>query len=270
MIGAEIMEDYSRQRKEFLQRIEETLSADVRFVAAWLTGSLAKNQGDALSDIDITLVLADDAAEKLCAHPWQVSAQTTADRYGLFSSFGQPALLHENNHNAPEGGTFTFVAYAQSVIMVDWILRPLAGAGRPADSLLLWDKAGIPIQQPPAPDSRETRASQAAEITAFFWMMAAITVKYIYRGDGVFVNTWLEELHKLTNEVERRIAGQAWQYKRGSFTVLSATRGEQIRAIRQLCDRMEKLMPELVQMGGHLPASPRATVDLLIDLVNRC
>ncbi len=251
-------------RDELLAKIVEQLSTDERFPAAWLTGSYARGQQDAFSDIDITLVVSDEHRDVLCARPWTVSPQTTKERRDLFAAFGEPAILHENNHNAPEGGTFTFVAYAGSAVMVDWILRPLNTALRPGDSHLLWDRVGIPLQSPAEPESLEKQTSEASEIVAFFWMMAAVTVKYLHRGDSIFVNTWLEELAKLVYEVERRVKGQVWEYKGGSFTELAATPDDQTRAVRELCERMENLMPLVKSMGGYVMESPRPVIETLI------
>jgi len=255
-----------KNREAFLQTLVEHLSANEQFLAAWLTGSFARGEQDILSDIDITLVVDDETGNALCVRPWMVSAQTTKERYHLFSSFGRPVLIHENHHNAPEGGTFTFVAYNQDAVMVDWILRPLTGAEHPEGSRLLFDQAGIPIQSPAKPVSQAQRADEASEIMAFFWMMTAVTVKYIYRGDGVFVNTWLEELTKLVYEVERRIGGRALPYRRGSSTLLSMTSEEQFNAIRRLSGRMEDLAPEVNRIGGVVPEAPMATIEPLIGI----
>jgi predicted nucleotidyltransferase len=179
------IDNYSLQREKILAQIVERLVQDERFVAAWLAGSFARHEQDALSDLDLTIVVSDLYSENLCARPWQVSARTTKERYELFSLFGQPVIIHENNNNAPEGGTFTFVMYAESAVMIDWILRPQSTARRPSESILLWDNAGIPMSLPIEPDPLAKRIEEASEKVAFFWMMAAITVKYIFRGDGV-------------------------------------------------------------------------------------
>jgi predicted nucleotidyltransferase len=261
------IEMYTQQREAFLQNLVEKLSSDERFVSAWVTGSFAKGQQDVLSDIDITLVVADEHCEILCTRPRMVSAQTTKERFDLYSLFGQPAFLHENNHNAPEAGTFTFVAYAQLAIMVDWVLRPQRGAKRPEESRLLFDKVGIPIQLPAEPENQEQNAERASEIIAFFWMMTAVTLKYVQRDDAVFVAHWLEELTRLVHEVERRIQARDLEYKRGSYSELKVTPAEQIEAIRQLCERMEKLMPEVERQGGYVSKSPMCTIEIIIGIV---
>ncbi len=118
------MNTYQISRDSLLAEIVTALSNDERFVAAWLTGSLGRDDADALSDLDLNVVAATRHAETLCDRPQQVSAGTTAQRLALISRFGQPAVIHENHHNAPMGGTFTFVLYRDSALMVDWILIP--------------------------------------------------------------------------------------------------------------------------------------------------
>ena len=260
------IEAYLKNREVFLQTLVDKLSSSEQFAAAWLTGSFARGEQDALSDIDITLVVSDEYAQKLCMRSKMVSAHTNKERYDLFSLFGQPALIHENNHNAPEGGTFTFVAYEHTAIMVDWVLRPMSGAQRPERVLMLFDKVNIPIQPPAKPESQEQRAEEASEIMAFFWMMAAVTVKYIYRANDVFVNTWLEELAKLVTEVERRTEGLARQNKQGSNTKSKTTTDEQIGAIRQLCKQMENLKPKVIGLGGYVAESPMTIIEALIRM----
>lgn len=198
---------YTNQRELLLRSIVEKLSTDERFVAAWLTSSFARGEQDTLSDIDLTLVVADEHCQAFCTRPQMVDAQTSKERLELFGLFGQPVILHENNDNAPEGGTFTFVAYDQA-LMVDWVLRPLTGAQKPEGARLLFDKGNLPVQAPTQPATQEQRANEASETMAFFWMMSAVTVKYIERCDGVFVNTWLESLAKMIAEVERQSMGR--------------------------------------------------------------
>src|SRR6185503_17460922 len=96
------LNSYREQRESLLTRISETLSEDERFIAGWLTGSLSRNEADAFSDIDLRLVVSDKYSNSLCTRLEQVSAQTSPERYALFSQFGNPALIHENNNNALE------------------------------------------------------------------------------------------------------------------------------------------------------------------------
>src|SRR5215216_2365724 len=161
------LESYRDRREQFLLSIMDSISRDERFVAAWLTGSFSRNEADFLSDIDLSLVVSDAYSPGLCMRIDQVSAQTSPERYALFSQFGTPALIHENNNNAPEGGTFTFVLYAESAAMVDWILIPLRKAKRIHPSRLLFDKVDIPVSFP-EPEEVEQSRKYVAEQWAFF------------------------------------------------------------------------------------------------------
>jgi len=259
---------YAINRQRLLDGITASLSADARFIAAWLTGSFAREEADDVSDLDLTVVVADVHSEKLCARLQQKSASTCPERFNLFSQFGQPAIIHENNNNAPKDGTFTFVLYAESALMVDWVLRPLATARRPAPSRLLFDKVGIPLTNQAAPESLEQRLEKISETIAFFWMMIAVTIKYAIRQDSVFVQNWLEILNGLMREIERLVKGVGETYHRGSWTRLETSLEGQVNAIRRLCSRMLTLMPQVSELGGQVPPSPMPTIEVLLTLAD--
>jgi hypothetical protein len=262
------LNDYQKNRDRLLSTIVETCSKDERFVAAWLTGSLSRNNEDAVSDLDLSLVVSDTHSESLCRKVEQVSSQTTSERFNLFSQFGTPVIIHENNNNAPEGGTFTFTLYEKSCLMVDWVLIPQSKALRPLQAHLLFEKSSIPFASTPQPESYEQRVIQASERVAFFWMMMAITAKYLIRKDQVFVTEWVEELSKMVHEVERLILGKTWEYIRGSRSTLEPTLMGQKRSIIKLGEKMEDLLPELVNMGGQISPSPMTEIKTLLSLAD--
>ena len=148
---------YRQNREALLTKIVAALSNDERFVAAWLTGSYGREDADEVSDLDLRLVVAEPYSEPLCRRQEQVSHRTTPERFVLFSRFGTPALIHENNHNAPEGGTFTFVLYEESAAMVDWILIPLSKAKRIHPSRLLFEKVSIPTSFPEPEETEQSK-----------------------------------------------------------------------------------------------------------------
>jgi predicted nucleotidyltransferase len=263
------LEAYRHSREALLPRIVTDLSNDERFVAAWLTGSYGRNDADEVSDLDLRVVVAEPYSELLCARAEQVSHKTTEERLALFSKFGRPALIHENNNNAPEGGTFTFVLYSESAVMIDWILIPLSKAKRMHPSRLLFDKVSIPVS-PPEPEEIEQSKKAVAERWAFFWMMTAITIKYIIRRDLVFVQHWLEPLHELIREIERRMEGVSWEdaYTRGSISQFQSTREKQIESLRQLIIRMQELKPKITEFIKSGPNMPLAEIEILLALTN--
>ena len=257
---------FQESREALLAEAIARLSNDERIVAAWLTGSYGRNDADEMSDLDITLAIADPYSKILCARPEQVSHRTSEERFTLFSQFGLPALIHENNHNAPESGTFTLVMYAGSAVMVDWILVPLSKAKRTHGSRLLFDKAGIPVSPLPEPEELEQSQKNVAQQWAFFWMMAAITIKYLIREDHVFVTEWLEHLHELVQDIERRVRREPWKYTRGSLSQLQPTWEQQMDSIRRLCQKMEALAPQVERFSATSLALPLEEIQRLIAL----
>jgi hypothetical protein len=258
------LQTYTEKREQLLGKIIEAISKDDRFVAAWLTGSYSRSNQDALSDVDISIVVGKKHSDLLCHRPAQISSQTTAERMEFFTQFGEIAFLHENNNNAPEGGTFTNTILAETALIIDWILIPQAKARRSTSSQLLFDRTGIPEAPPNAPESLGQRAEKASEITAFFWMMMAMTAKYMARKDSVFVVTWLEELHKMLREIKRLVDGEPFRYKSGSITSINPDCKSQIEAVYELGAEMEGLMPEIENMGGFVRPSPMATLEILL------
>ena len=263
------LEAYAQSREVLLTSIITELSADERCVAAWLTGSYSRNNADLVSDMDITVAIAEPYGDVLCARQEQVSHQTTPERLALFSKFGEVALIHENNNNAPEHGTFTFVLYAGSALMIDWVLIPQTNAVRPSQSLLLFDKPNIPVA-PEASEDPEKNKKAVAETYAFFWMMTAVTIKYIIRGDLVFVQSWLEVLHKLTREIERRLKGIPWleAYVRGSVSQFQPTREQQIESLRDLVLKMQKLHPTVQEFTRSELPVPLTEIEFLLSLID--
>lgn len=262
------LQTYVSAREGLLKQIVTALLSDERFVAAWLTGSFARSEPDAMSDLDLTVVVSDQFAEALCSRPWQTNARTTNERFDLFSRFGQPVVVHENNNNAPEGGTFTFVLYADSALIVDWVLLPVANAKRPSQARLLYDKVGVPVSSSVEPESLARRVERASERIAFFWMMVAVTAKYLFRQDAVFVQCWLETLNGIVREVERLASGEVAGYQRGSQSPLAVSREDQTKAIRQICGQMKELMPRVSELGGQVSPSPMPTIEILLSLAN--
>lgn len=266
-----LLEAYRQSREALLAKIITELSNDERFIAAWLTGSYARKEADNVSDLDLHIVVAQAYSAVLCVRQEQVSHKTTEERFALFSKFGTPALIHENNNNAPENGTFTFVLYAGSALMVDWVMIPEANAHRPFHSLLLFDKANLPISAPPVAEELEASKKAVAEQWASFWMMTAVTIKYILRADLVFVQEWLEHLHNLVREIERRMERKSWQevYVRGSVSQFQPTQVKQIESLQQLIVKMQSLAPKITNFTGEELTAPLTEIEFLLSLAKK-
>jgi hypothetical protein len=87
------------------------------------------------------------------------------------------------------------------------------------------------------------------------------------RDDLVFVQNWLEHLHGLVREIERRIEGKSWEeaYIRGSVSKFQPTREKQIESIREICKRMLELKPRVNAFIGSEPATPTSEIETLLS-----
>jgi predicted nucleotidyltransferase len=231
-------------------------------VAAWLGGSFGRGEQDAWSDLDLYVVVTDASSVSLCATSYQSGVHTTNERLALFKRFGEPAVIYEDHANAPEGGTFTCILYETVALNVDWILIPRAKARRPQQSLLLFDKVGVPLEPPLFPESLEQRMEEASVQVAFFWTMVPITIKYIIRYDVVFF-----DLHLPVREVERLVAGEPPQDQPGWGVELYETRNERIGYLLALCERMTQLTAQVAQMGGTVSQPPLPIIDIWLAMV---
>ena len=65
----------SAGRDALLTRIMTQVATDTRVVAAWLFGSLSRQSADGLSDIDLWLVVADEAVDALAAARFETTSR---------------------------------------------------------------------------------------------------------------------------------------------------------------------------------------------------
>lgn len=262
------LETHRQRREALVASIIAALTADERIVAAWLTGSHARGDADAVSDVDLTVVLADNAAATLCRRDEMVTAWPPAERLALFAQFGRPANVHENNHNAPPGGTFTSIPYQPLAHVVDWTLVPYALARRPDAARVLFEHQPVAPAPPPETLTPEALAAQVSEQIAFFWMMIAVVVKCLVRGDLGFVAHWLDELSLLARRVASQLAGQPWPYPRDRIRRWppATTAAELATALTDVCRQMEKLMAVAGEMGILLRPAPLEAINALMRL----
>jgi hypothetical protein len=101
---------------------------------------------------------------------------------------------------------------------------------------------------------------------AFFWMMAAITIKYILRKDDVFAAHWIESLHGMVREIERHLDRKPWHYTRGSLSSLQSTTEKQLKSIREICNQMLALKDKISEFTGTEPLTPTAEIEELLTL----
>ena len=252
---------YRDTRNELLYQIASVLQQDQRIVAAWLTGGIGRGRYDSVSDIKLTVVPTSEAATSLCAH----ESHEMTDRYTLISQFGHPAILHLT---LLANGTTTTVFYAETAIGVAWTFTPQTEAKRPYDSQLLFQKIDIPQEPIPIPETIPQRIQQASHQVSYFWVTAAVSVKYIIRRDTLQFNQWLGTLIRTVQDVERLVTGSMWVYRPEPLITLKLNTITQVRALRQICYTMLYFMPEVTRLGGQVPADPMSVIEARLALID--
>lgn len=252
-------------RDAALGSIVDALKADERFVAAWLAGSFGRGEEDAYSDLDLTLVVADEHAATLCATPYRTNAGTTPDRLKLISSIGTPAVDHEHHANAPAGGSFTAVVY-QSGLAVDWTLVPEEVAARGRATKLLFDHANTPLEPPRNQPDADEITRRLAERHAFFWLLAVPAAKTWRRQDGVKFHAVLEQMHEAERDIHALLRGEMPAYSRESLAPFCATPQAQRAALIGICSRLNDLQGQLSACGVELSADPGRILDVWLEL----
>jgi hypothetical protein len=246
-----------RERDVLLARIQARLDGDPRVGAAWLLGSFGRGEADAWSDLDLHVAVVDEHVDGYLA-----------ERAHLYSSVGQPLLVQdEMPSDAMDGAQFQLVIF-RGPVEVDWNIGPLNRARRPADSLLLFDRAGVPPLSP-TPLSPEQWRQRARERLIFFWAMAPIAVKLAGRGETRRAARQIELLTQpliaLWRLVHQPHGPEPWQPQTTNrrlepeldgFLPLLGERIDPLSAlevIRALCDRVERLYPALAALGAPIP-----------------
>lgn len=258
---------YIQARTELLERITRGLREDERIVAAWLSGSFGRGEETWLSDLDLHVVVADAFSASLCAAPWNVAAKTTAERLALFSQFGTPGIVFERSQHAnQDGGILTNVVYQESAQSVDWLLIPQAIAHRESPSLVLFDKIGLPEPPAPEPESIEQRMERASRQVGFFWIIACGGARALAGGKFALFASYLIDLEQALQGVKAALRGERAPFVKSTGRQIAVTQEAGAAILREMCDELEELMPQVVQLGGYVPASPRAIVEMRLAL----
>ncbi len=205
MSADDLLQIRRKEHEALLQRTQAVLQTDQRVVAAWLFGSLGRRTSDALSDIDLWVIVKDECIETI-----------SAVRQNYVAQPGQPVLLLEAQGNAPAGGAYLMALYPGQVGVhqVDWYWQRQSDASLPQHAVLLFDRGGIPqdtrqeqLDPPgtPLPLTRQERAEQATQFSNFFWAMSNIAVKSVLRHQAWTAISHLEGLRGLVDEMKRLV-----------------------------------------------------------------
>jgi hypothetical protein len=157
--------------------------------------------------------------------------------------------------------------------ILDCSWQPLSYARRATDTVVLFDRAGIPLLEPADSPAIEARLEEAASQVSSFWMMVTVVAKYIARRDNWAVLSLLSSLWTALREVEwltGRRSKQVTYRDRPDFASPVTTKA-QLAALRRLMADMEALMqdvpallvgivPDLTEQVGQFVALVEAQI----------
>jgi hypothetical protein len=237
---------HQAEREAWLAAMSERLMADQRLVAAWLFGSLGRGDADALSDIDLFVVVTDGDFAYIVEH-----------RYAFMRQIEQPLLILEAPQNWPPGGVYNMALYPGTYgpHQVDWYWVRQSGAQIPSETRLLFDRSGLPRLTSPtrfdyAPVPERPPAEIASQAVNMFWVMWLITAKYTARDPWAdpfdLINSLPVSLQTVARFVEMPLAINLDEPHYPSPAA-------KLQRLRELAAVMEALMPQVVAKGGYIP-----------------
>lgn len=255
-----VLRTRNRERSDLLKRIVESLTIERSVQAAWLSGSVSRRSDDALSDLDIHIVIDDQAIDQVI------------DNRKLYASRpARPTLLMDNYRNAPAGGAYLLALYDGEFgpQHVDWFWQPESRSRLPDDEKILFDRVGLPTMlgaqwrreahrppMPPLGPNPPTRDLLMHKIE-FFWAMSLIAAKYIARRNnavvdritGVIART-LDEITDLSDTPIEPIR----LMKLLPSDMDGASAATQFRVLRELAHHVEALGERLVTPDVAAPS----------------
>lgn len=243
------------EQEVLLQRVITFLRADERVVAAWLFGSRGRGSADALSDLDLWVIVQDEVIEEICT-----------ERQAYVAQISEPVLLLDSEQNAPKGGAYLMALYPgqEGVQQVDWYWQKQSDASFPRQAVILFSHGNIPqdsrLEQldPPGTEKPLSQEAQIAQVTAlnkFFWVMANIAVKSMVRHQSWTAINHLERLRGLIDSTKVLLGLSTQQAGREEWrsTILPPVHAlEQLAMLREITAEMEQLTPVIEQRGGKV------------------
>ena len=244
-----------RERAGLLRHIHQFIQKDGRVRAAWVEGSVARGSDGALSDIDIFVVVADNAIDDFVDNRRCHAAQPA-----------RPILLMDNRQNASLGGAYLLAWYGGEAgpQHVDWFWQVESEARRPEEANVLFDRAGIrrvpgdlaTMPGPPGPPSGPNSSLREllTHKTTFVWALRLIVAKHLARRN-------CETVARMTGVVARTLTdlaslcGNRMAPLEGLEDGLEAASAlTQFQVLRKLARRADALGCQLASFDVVVPA----------------
>ena len=249
------------EREAILQRIVQQLTADPRVVAAWLYGSIGRQEADGLSDLDVRLVVGDAECEAMLA-----------ERRAYIERIAVPLLIQDVPQNGPPGGAFVLVHYAGSAgpVFVDWTWQPQSNARIPDDVRLLFDRVGLLHENPMPRPAGLVLANALTEKSIFVWMMVQMAAKKIARQEPWAAIIILNHSHQALEHIKwlLGLSEKLPFFEPRQKGRLPSHPAEQMVQVRALTQEIEALTPTIMDAGGQVPVAVIEPAYCFFDLVD--
>ncbi len=172
----------TRLHTPLIKRIKEVLEEDDRVLAAWLEGSIARNEDDDLSDVDLWISVKDNAFDDFIETREQFATQL-----GPVTSLLYPK---EEHGEEPIESFHIILEEMPTAVSVDIHVQPRSRhftftKGSDAEECkVLFDKAHIVKIKQKRPEVIERQAVEAFdEVSLRFWHLIPKVAALIERGD---------------------------------------------------------------------------------------
>ena len=271
----QMLETRVTERSALVRLIASYLEHDKRVRAAWLNGSLAKGNHDALSDIDVWVVVDDKSA-----------ASIVSGRKKFATGLSKPSLVMDNINNAPPRGAYLLVHYPGEFgpQHVDWFWQPESLATCPDDAVLLFSRAEL--QSVSGDEWRDemhqtggrspTNESDLASILSFkikfFWSMSLIVAKYIARADSETVRRMMELITRTLGEINDALSAKPrGEGADAPFVVDTALTSapEQFAMLDRLVKAARRMEKPVAAAGGSIPLDGIQQIQRFFDLTKQ-
>ena len=166
---AGIRQATTQPHEAFIAKARAVLAGDDRVLAAYLVGGFAVGMGDAFSDVDLHIVVADEAADEL-VEAWPDLIHEIAPTVWI-QPFGSM------NPSAPRRGPIGGICITPDWLHFDIVIRAAGTVdGLAFEGMVpLLDKAGLlPTTPTPRPDRRGEPFYPEAAVSMFLYMLGNV------------------------------------------------------------------------------------------------
>lgn len=252
--------EYAAERAQLLGGLNTLVLKDLRIAAAWVFGSLARDDADELSDIDVRVVV----------HASEFDAVLAA-RYEFAAQLGEPILVLEAPQNRPPGGAYNMVWYpgVHGPHAVDWSWSSSATTLIPTGVTLFHNRAeltesGEPMEFRYQPVPHRDRREVVRQSLHGFWSMLLVVAKYAARSPYAE----LMDLLKWTIPALRETQQFAGVDPVPPFETMALCPepADKISVLRSLAAEASALTPALADRGVIAPVQIEAPAARYLDL----